>query len=60
MLRQSLRSLDVDPAPLLATVGIDPACRAEAIPVEGFVALANALDATPGLPRDAAEAGSCS
>ena len=59
MLRQSLRSLGVDPAPLLAAVGIDPASRAEAIPVEGFVALANALDATPGLPQDAAETGRC-
>jgi 16S rRNA (adenine1518-N6/adenine1519-N6)-dimethyltransferase len=60
MLRQSLRSLGVDPAPLLAAVGIDPASRAEAIPVEGFVALANALDAVPGLPQDAAEPGRCS
>jgi 16S rRNA (adenine1518-N6/adenine1519-N6)-dimethyltransferase len=60
MLRQSLRSLGVDPAPLLAAVGIDPASRAEAIPVEGFVALANALDATPGPPQDAAETGRCS
>jgi 16S rRNA (adenine1518-N6/adenine1519-N6)-dimethyltransferase len=60
MLRQSLRSLGVDPAPLLAAVGIDPARRAEEIPVEGFVALANALDAVPELPRDSAGAGRCS
>jgi 16S rRNA (adenine1518-N6/adenine1519-N6)-dimethyltransferase len=54
MLRQSLRSLGADPAPLLAAAAIDPAARAEQIPVEGFVALANALDAVPGLPQDGA------
>jgi 16S rRNA (adenine1518-N6/adenine1519-N6)-dimethyltransferase len=54
MLRQSLRSLGVDPAPLLAAAAIDPAARAENIPVAGFVALANALDATPRLPQDGA------
>jgi len=43
MLRQSLRSLG-DPQPLLDTTGIDPTARAEDIAVEGFVALANALD----------------
>ena len=52
MLRQSLRSLGVDPAPLLATAEIDPAARAEDIPVAGFVALANALDAALRVPRD--------
>jgi 16S rRNA (adenine1518-N6/adenine1519-N6)-dimethyltransferase len=46
MLRQSLRSLGGDPLPILAAAGIDPAARAEEIPVEGFVALANALDAS--------------
>jgi 16S rRNA (adenine1518-N6/adenine1519-N6)-dimethyltransferase len=55
MLRQSLRSLGADPAPLLAVAGIEPSARAENIPVEGFVALANALDETPGLPQDDAE-----
>jgi 16S rRNA (adenine1518-N6/adenine1519-N6)-dimethyltransferase len=45
MLRQSLRALGIDPQPLLTTTGIDPAARAEDIAVEGFVALANALDA---------------
>jgi 16S rRNA (adenine1518-N6/adenine1519-N6)-dimethyltransferase len=45
MLRQSLRSLGTDPAPLLATVGIEPTARAEDIPVDGFVALARALAA---------------
>ncbi len=54
MLRQSLRSLGADPAPLLATAAIDPAARAEDIPVAGFVALANALDAVPRLPQGGA------
>ena len=45
MLRQSLRSLGLDPAPLLETAGIAPTARAEEIPVEGFVALARALSA---------------
>jgi 16S rRNA (adenine1518-N6/adenine1519-N6)-dimethyltransferase len=43
MLRQSLKSLGVDPLPLLAAVGIEPTQRAEEIPVEGFVALTRAL-----------------
>jgi len=47
MLRASLRSLGTDPQPLIAAAGIDPAARAEEIPVAGFVALANALDAAP-------------
>jgi 16S rRNA (adenine1518-N6/adenine1519-N6)-dimethyltransferase len=54
MLRQSLRSLIADPAPLLAAAAIDPTARAEDVPVAGFVALANALDAAPGLPQDGA------
>ena len=45
MLRQSLKSLGVAPEPLLAEAGLAPTARAEEIPVEGFVALANALDA---------------
>src|SRR5262245_38828325 len=45
MLRQSLRALGTDPQPILAAAGIDPAARAEEISVEGFVALANALEA---------------
>ncbi len=44
MLRQSLKSLG-DAAALLAEAGIEPTRRAEEIPVEGFVALANALGA---------------
>ena len=45
MLRQSLRSLGRDPAPLLAAAGIDPTARAEDIPVAGFAALARAAAA---------------
>jgi 16S rRNA (adenine1518-N6/adenine1519-N6)-dimethyltransferase len=55
MLRQSLRALGQevgrDPQPLLAAAGIDPTARAEEIPVEGFVALANAFRATPAARR---------
>ena len=43
MLRQSLKTLGVDPLPLLAATGIDPTARAEEIPVEGFVALTRAF-----------------
>ena len=45
MLRQSLRTLAADPQPILAAADLDPAARAEEISVEGFVALANAVDA---------------
>jgi 16S rRNA (adenine1518-N6/adenine1519-N6)-dimethyltransferase len=45
MLRQSLKSLGVDPLPLLATAGIAETQRAEEIDVAGFAALANAFDA---------------
>jgi 16S rRNA (adenine1518-N6/adenine1519-N6)-dimethyltransferase len=45
MLRQSLKSLGVDAGALLAAAGIDPTARAEEIPVEGFVKLANTLAA---------------
>jgi 16S rRNA (adenine1518-N6/adenine1519-N6)-dimethyltransferase len=43
MLRQSLKTLGVDPLALLGEAGIDPTARAEEIPVEGFVALAHGL-----------------
>jgi 16S rRNA (adenine1518-N6/adenine1519-N6)-dimethyltransferase len=43
MLRQSLRSLDVEPFGLLAAAGIAETARAEEISIEGFVALARAL-----------------
>lgn len=42
MLRQSLKSLGVDPFPLLAAAGVAETARAEEIDVQGFVALANA------------------
>ncbi len=45
MLRQSLKTLGLDPAPLLEAAAIDPTARAETIDVAGFVALANAFDA---------------
>jgi len=43
MLRQSLRSLGVDPEPLLSAAGIEPTRRAEELSVEEFCALARAL-----------------
>ena len=45
MLRQSLKTLGLDPLPLLAVAGLEPTARAEAIPVEGFVALAREFEA---------------
>jgi 16S rRNA (adenine1518-N6/adenine1519-N6)-dimethyltransferase len=57
MLRQSLRALGIDPAPLLCAAGIDGTARAEEVPVEGFVTLANAFDATSRLSQDAAAEG---
>ncbi|GLK86420.1 16S rRNA (adenine(1518)-N(6)/adenine(1519)-N(6))-dimethyltransferase RsmA [Ancylobacter defluvii] len=45
MLRQSLKSLGVDPLALLEAAGIEPTERAEQVSVEGFVALANAFTA---------------
>lgn len=45
MLRQSLKSLGVDAAALLAAAGIEGTKRAEEVDVAGFVALANALSA---------------
>jgi 16S rRNA (adenine1518-N6/adenine1519-N6)-dimethyltransferase len=43
MLRQSLKTLGLDAAALLADANIEPTARAEEIPVEGFVMLANIL-----------------
>ena len=43
MLRQSLKSLGVDPVLLAAAAGVDPTRRAETIPVSGFVAMAREL-----------------
>jgi 16S rRNA (adenine1518-N6/adenine1519-N6)-dimethyltransferase len=60
MLRQSLRALGVDPAPLLAAAGIDGMARAEEVSVEGFVALAKALDAASVPSQDGAAKGNSS
>ena len=43
MLRQSLKSLGVDPARLAAAAGLDATRRAETIPVSSFVAMAREL-----------------
>jgi 16S rRNA (adenine1518-N6/adenine1519-N6)-dimethyltransferase len=43
MLRQSLKSLSVDPARLAAAAHVDPTRRAETIPILGFVAMAREL-----------------
>jgi len=48
MLRQSLKSLGVDPLALLTPAQIDPTARAEDVLVEGFVAMARALAAVTG------------
>jgi dimethyladenosine transferase len=45
MLRQSLKPLTPDPAALIGAAGLDETVRAENVPVGGYVALANALDA---------------
>jgi len=47
MLRQSLKTLGVDPLPLLEAAGIEPTQRAEEIDVGGFVAVANAFASRP-------------
>ena len=43
MLRQSLKSLGVDPAQLAAAAAVEPTRRAETVPIEGFVAMAREL-----------------
>ncbi len=48
MLRQSLKSLGVDPLALLSETGIDETARAEEIDVAGFLALANAFGRARG------------
>ena len=47
MLRQSLKSLGVDPAVLAAAADVEPTRRAETIPVSGFVAMARELANSP-------------
>jgi 16S rRNA (adenine1518-N6/adenine1519-N6)-dimethyltransferase len=44
MLRQSLKSIAPQPAAIIAEAGLLETSRAEEVPVEGFVALANAYD----------------
>jgi 16S rRNA (adenine1518-N6/adenine1519-N6)-dimethyltransferase len=48
MLRQSLKSLSPDPAPLLAAAGVPETARAEEVAVPGYAAMANAFDAMRG------------
>jgi 16S rRNA (adenine1518-N6/adenine1519-N6)-dimethyltransferase len=43
MLRQSLKSLAIDPARLAAAASVDVTRRAETVPVTGFVAMAREL-----------------
>jgi 16S rRNA (adenine1518-N6/adenine1519-N6)-dimethyltransferase len=43
MLRQSLKSLGVEPSGLLAAAGIAETARAEEVSIEGFVALTRAF-----------------
>ncbi len=43
MLRQALKTLGCDPAPLLAAAGVEPTARAETLAVEAFCALARAF-----------------
>ncbi|MBM6594318.1 16S rRNA (adenine(1518)-N(6)/adenine(1519)-N(6))-dimethyltransferase RsmA [Microvirga pudoricolor] len=52
MLRQSLKSLAPQPAALIQAAGLLETVRAEDVPVSGFVALANAYDASKRAPRD--------
>ena len=44
MLRQSLKTLGLDTMALIETAGLEPTERAENVPVEGFVALARAVE----------------
>jgi 16S rRNA (adenine1518-N6/adenine1519-N6)-dimethyltransferase len=53
MLRQSLRSLDVDVTALLSTADLSPTARAEDISIVGFASLARALAAHRRLGHDA-------
>ncbi|WP_445503942.1 16S rRNA (adenine(1518)-N(6)/adenine(1519)-N(6))-dimethyltransferase RsmA [Microvirga sp. G4-2] len=45
MLRQSLKAITPDPSSIIAAAGLEETIRAENVPVEGYVALANAFDA---------------
>lgn len=48
MLRQSLKAVTPDPGGMIAAAGLEETTRAENVPVEGYVALANAFDAMRG------------
>jgi len=48
MLRQSLKAVTPDPVAIIVAAGLEETIRAENVPVEGYVALANALDAMRG------------
>lgn len=48
MLRQSLKSITPDPSAIIAAAGLEETIRAENVPVEGYVALANAWDRSRG------------
>jgi 16S rRNA (adenine1518-N6/adenine1519-N6)-dimethyltransferase len=48
MLRQSLKSVTPDPSAIITAAGLEETTRAENVPVEGYVALANALDRSRG------------
>jgi 16S rRNA (adenine1518-N6/adenine1519-N6)-dimethyltransferase len=52
MLRQSLKSLQADPARLAAAAGVDATRRAETIPISGFVAMARELADIRSEPRN--------
>ena len=45
MLRQSLKAIAADPGAIITAAGLEETIRAENVPVEGYVALANAYDA---------------
>ena len=58
--RRSFGILSLGFAAAAAAILRTDSARAEDIAVEGFVALANALDAAPGLPQDGAGTGELS
>jgi len=49
MLRQSLKPLGVDPLQLTEAANLDASCRAETVPIAGFVAMARKLAALRGI-----------
>jgi 16S rRNA (adenine1518-N6/adenine1519-N6)-dimethyltransferase len=48
MLRQSLKSITPDPSGIIKAAGLEETIRAENVPVESYVALANAFEAERG------------